>query len=79
MKVDAFELDYKPKLPPQQGDGIAIVGCGVITAKAHRPIYRKHNLNILGCFDAKREMAKSFAKQFSIPWVEMTEVFAHEG
>src|SRR5690349_1357668 len=77
MKLDAFKLDYKPALPPKHDYGIAIVGCGCITSTAHLPVYRKHNLNIVGCFDAKRDTAESFARQFSIPktYASIDELF----
>lgn len=79
MNLAAFKLDYKPKLSLKYDCGISIVSCDSSIEKAHLLIYRKHNLSIVGCFDARREKEEGFANQFSISWVEMTEVFAHEG
>jgi predicted dehydrogenase len=69
MNLDPFELNYKPSLPPKSDYGIAVVGCGGITTNAHLPIYRRHGLNIIGCFDAKAAQAETFAQRFNIPKV----------
>jgi len=69
MKENAFELNYKPRLPKKHDYGIASVGCGGITTACHLPIYRKHKLNVVGCFDAKREAAEKFAREFEVPKV----------
>ncbi len=66
MKSDLFDLDYQPKLPPKHDYGIAIIGCGGIATTAHLPVYRKHNLNVVGCFDIEPGLAAAFAKQFEI-------------
>lgn len=69
MKHNAFELDYKPKLPKKHDYGIASVGCGGIATACHLPIYRKHKLNVVGCFDARQDAAAKLAREFSIPRV----------
>ena len=49
--------------------GIAIVGCGSIINDATLPIYRTHNLNIVGCHDLDREAAENTARRFDIPTI----------
>lgn len=69
MNQDALTLNYQPTLPPKHDYGIAVVGCGGITTNCHLPIYRKHGLNVVGCFDTRPQTAKAFARQFEIPTV----------
>jgi predicted dehydrogenase len=69
MSLDPFQLAYQPTLPPKHDYGIAVIGCGGITTNAHLPIYRRNGLNVVGCFDVRREQAEAFARQFSIPKV----------
>jgi len=64
-----IKLDYKPHLPPKLDYGIAIVGCGSIVTHATLPCYRKHNLNIVGCYDIDPEAAHKLAQRFGIPKV----------
>src|SRR5579864_4127046 len=52
--------------------GIAIVGCGSIVTAATLPCYRKHNLNIIGCYDIKPEASAALARTFGIPKVYRT-------
>ncbi len=66
MSIDPFELNYQPALPAKSDYGIAVVGCGSITTNAHLPIYLRHGLNIVGCFDARPAQAETFARQFNI-------------
>jgi predicted dehydrogenase len=51
QRNDAFELTYKPQLPPRHDYGIGIIGCGGIMNYAHLPAYKAHQLNIIGCYD----------------------------
>jgi len=67
--TDLFELDYQPLLPAKRDYGIAIVGCGGIVNYAHLPAYRKHNLNVVGCYDIRRENAEKAAQTYYIPRV----------
>jgi len=78
MNLDAFHLDYKPKLPPKHDYGIASIGCGGIVTTCHLPMYRRHGLNVVGCFDARRESAEKLARDFSIPKVysDLNELLA---
>jgi predicted dehydrogenase len=69
MSDDLLDLDYKPHLPPKTDYGIAIIGCGGIVNYAALPTYRKHNLNIVGCYDVRREAAEKTAAEFDIPRV----------
>jgi predicted dehydrogenase len=64
-----LELDYQPLLPAKRDYGIAIVGCGGIVNYAHLPAYRKHNLNVVGCYDIRREHAEKTAQTYHIPRV----------
>ncbi|MSR65435.1 MAG: Gfo/Idh/MocA family oxidoreductase [Verrucomicrobiae bacterium] len=80
LSHDAFELDYKPMLPAKHDYGIASVGCGGISTACHLPIYRRHGLNVVGCFDASPEAREKFARAFSIPTVysSLDELLADE-
>jgi predicted dehydrogenase len=49
--------------------GIAMVGCGTIMTAATMPCYRKHNLNVVGCYDIKPEASAALAQKFGIPKV----------
>lgn len=65
--VDEFGLDYQPRLPAKHDYGIASVGCGKIAKSALLPIYRKHGLNVIGCFDTQTSAREEFAREFNIP------------
>jgi predicted dehydrogenase len=67
MHDDLLELDYQPHLPPKTDYGIGIVGCGGIVQYAVLPTYRKHNLNVLACYDINRATAEQVAEEFDIP------------
>jgi len=69
MTNGIIDLDYKPHLPPKMDYGIAIVGCGAIVTAATLPCYRKHNLNIVGCYDIKPEASAALGQKFGIPKV----------
>ena len=53
MSDPLLDLDYKPHLPPKIDYGIGIVGCGGIVNYAALPTYRKHNLNVVACYDVR--------------------------
>jgi len=67
MSDPLLNLDYKPHLPPKIDYGIGIVGCGGIVNYAALPTYRKHNLNVVGCYDVRYEAAEKTAREFDIP------------
>ena len=67
MSDPLLDLDYKPHLPPKTDYGIGIVGCGGIVNYAALPTYRQHKLNIVGCYDMRREAAERTAREFNIP------------
>src|ERR1700722_11182609 len=67
MKNDLLDLDYKPHLPDKHDYGIAFVGCGFIVTHASLPCYRKHNLNIVGCYDINSQASLALAQKFGIP------------
>ena len=69
MSEHLVDLDYKPCLPPKSDYGIAIVGCGTIVTHASLPCYRKHNLNVVGCYDIKPQASATLAQAFGIPKV----------
>jgi len=69
MSDPLLDLDYKPHLPPKTDYGIGIVGCGGIVNYAALPTYRQHKLNVVGCYDMRRESAERTAAEFSIPKV----------
>jgi predicted dehydrogenase len=69
MSDPLLDLDYKPHLPPKADYGIGIVGCGGIVNYAALPTYRQHKLNVVGCYDMRRESAERTAAEFSIPQV----------
>ena len=81
MGDQLLELDYKPHLPPRMDYGIAIVGCGSIINDATLPIYRTHNLNIVGCHDLDREAAENTARRFNIPTIydSLSDLLADPG
>ena len=64
-----MDLDYKPCLPPKSDYRIAIVGCGRIVTHASMPCYRKHNLNVVGCYDINPQASATLARTFGIPKV----------
>jgi predicted dehydrogenase len=66
---ELLDLDYQPRLPPKTDYGIGIVGCGGIVNYAALPTYRKHNLNVVGCYDVRYEAAEKTAQEFNIPHV----------
>lgn len=72
MSDPLLDLDYKPYLPPKTDYGIAIAGCGGIVNYAALPTYKKHNLNVVGCYDLNREAAEKTAREFNIPKVYRT-------
>lgn len=43
-----------------------VIGCGVIAEKAHLPVYRNLNIDIVGVSDLSEKRAKSCAKKFRI-------------
>lgn len=67
MKNDFLELDYKPHLPAKIDYGVAFVGCGFIVTHASLPCYRKHNLNVVGCYDINSQASLALAQKFGIP------------
>ena len=69
MSDPLLDLDYKPHLPPKTDYGIGIVGCGGIVNYAALPTYRQHKLNVVGCYDVRRESAERTAAEFNIPKV----------
>jgi predicted dehydrogenase len=69
MSDPLLDLDYQPHLPPKTDYGIGIIGCGGIVNYAALPTYRKHNLNVVGCYDVRRESAERTAAEFNIPTV----------
>jgi len=69
MSDPRLDLDYKPHLPPKTDYGIGIIGCGGIVNYAALPTYRKHNLNVVACYDVRTESAEHTAAEFSIPKV----------
>jgi predicted dehydrogenase len=69
MSDPLLDLDYKPHLPPKTDYGIGIVGCGGIVNYAALPTYRQHKLNVVGCYDMRREAAERTATEFNIPKV----------
>jgi predicted dehydrogenase len=72
LTLDPINLDYEPHLPPKTDYGIAIVGCGTIVTSATLPCYRKHELNIIGCYDINPEASATLARRFGIPKVYRT-------
>ena len=60
-------LDYKPHLPDKTDYGIAFVGAGGIVNFAHIPAYRKAGFNLLGCYDARPDVAEKTAREHGIP------------
>jgi predicted dehydrogenase len=76
---DLLDLDYQPNLPPKTDYGIGIVGCGGIVNYAALPTYRKHNLNVVGCYDIRYEAAERTAREFDIPNVyrELDDLLAN--
>lgn len=72
MPDELLDLDYQPHLPPKKDYGIAIIGCGGIVNYAALPTYRKHALNIVGCYDVRPEAAEKTAAEFNIPTVWRT-------
>jgi predicted dehydrogenase len=62
-----LDLRYKPVLPPKSDFGIAVVGCGTIMTKATLPCYRKHGLNVVGCYDINSHASARLAESFVIP------------
>ena len=81
MKDPFIELDYKPHLPPKLDYGIAMVGCGNIVTHASLPCYRKHNLNVVGCYDINPKASATLAQKFGIPKVygQLSELLADPG
>jgi predicted dehydrogenase len=69
MPDELLDLDYQPHLPPKIDYGIAIIGCGGIVNYAALPTYRKHGLNVVGCYDVRPEAAEKTAAEFNIPKV----------
>ena len=69
MPDDLLDIDYQPHLPPKIDYGIAIIGCGGIVNYAALPTYRKHGLNVVGCYDVRPEAAEKTAAEFNIPRV----------
>ena len=69
MSDPLLDLDYQPHLPPKTDYGIGIVGCGGIVNYAALPTYRKHNLNVVACYDVRTESAERTAQEFNIPKV----------
>jgi len=69
MSDPLLDLDYKPYLPPKMDYGIGVVGCGGIVNYATLPTYKKHGLNVVGCFDINRATAERTAQEFDIPRV----------
>lgn len=62
-------IDDRPAPPITLAHGIALIGCGGIVNYAHLPVYRMHNLAIVGCFDINRDAARSTATAHGIPRV----------
>jgi predicted dehydrogenase len=69
MTDDLLDLDYQPYLPPKRDYGIGIIGCGGIVNYAALPTYKKHELNVVACYDVRYEAAERTAQEFSIPKV----------
>jgi predicted dehydrogenase len=69
MADPLLDLDYKPHLPPKTDYGVALVGCGGIVNYAVLPTYRKHGINVLGCYDVNPEAAEKTAAQHGLPKV----------
>jgi predicted dehydrogenase len=69
MSDPLLDLEYKPHLPPKMDYGIGVVGCGGIVNYATLPTYKKHGLNVVGCFDINRATAERTAQEFDIPRV----------
>lgn len=69
MSDPLLDLDYLPHLPERTDYGVAMVGCGGIVTYATLPTYRKHKLNIVGCYDVNPEAAAKAAKEFNLPRV----------
>src|ERR1700683_2385888 len=68
--TDAFpHLDYKPKLPRNLGEGIAIIGSGGIVNYAHLPAYKKAGFKVVGLTDKNRAQAEKTAREHGIPKV----------
>ena len=67
MSDPLLDLDYKPHLPPKTDYGIGIVGCGGIVNYAALPTYRKHNLNVVSCYDVRFEAAERTAAGIQHP------------
>src|ERR1700683_1748109 len=65
--TDAFpHLDYKPKLPRNLGEGIAIIGSGGIVNYAHLPAYKKAGFKVIGVTDRNRAQAEKTAREHGI-------------
>jgi len=62
----AFDLTYKPQLPPRHDYGIGIIGCGGIMNYAHLPAYRTHQLTIIGCYDVNPTAMHETAQRHQI-------------
>src|SRR5262245_16537619 len=69
VTIPAFELNYRPQLPPKSDYGIGIVGCGGIVNYAHLPAYAAHGLRVLACYDVSIEAARKTAADHGIPTV----------
>ena len=69
MSDPLLDLDYKPHMPAKMDYGIGVVGCGGIVNYATLPTYKKHGLNVVGCFDINRATAERTAQEFDIPRV----------
>ena len=66
MTSDFMDLHYKPQLPPKKDYGIAIVGCGTIVKYCSLPCYRKHDLNVVGCYDINPKASAALSQDFNI-------------
>jgi predicted dehydrogenase len=65
--MDLSHLPYQPSFPPDYKPGIGIIGCGNIVRTAHMPAYNKHQLNIVGAYDALPAAAEELQSAFGIP------------
>src|SRR5579872_2293104 len=81
MKPNPLTLDYRPRLPRNGRNGIAIIGAGGIVNYAHLPAYRKAGFHVLGITDLDPEKAHATARAHDLPHVfdSVADLLRHPG